>query len=60
MQPLTFDPNFMLYRLLAPIPHTVFIVLVDLHLRRLLPFVIAHWLMDAADVLVAVLLPIFR
>ncbi len=58
--PLTFDPDFMLYRLLAPIPHTVFIVLVYLRVRRLLPFVIAHWLMDAGDVFVAVLLPIFR
>ena len=50
LQPLTFDPDFMLYRFLAPIPHTAFIVLVYLRVRRLLPFVIAHWLMDAADV----------
>ena len=28
--------------------------------RRVLPFVVAHWLMNAGDVLVEVLLPIFR
>jgi uncharacterized protein len=60
LQPLTFDPHFMLYRLLAPIPHTVFIILVYLRIRRLLPLVIAHWLMDAADVFATVLLPILR
>ena len=58
--PLTFDPGFMLYRALAPIPQTVFVVLVYLRVRRLLPFVIAHWLMDGADVFVTVLLPMFR
>jgi hypothetical protein len=52
--------DFMLYRFLAPIPHTAFIVLVYLRVRRLLPFVIAHWLMDAADVFRAVLLPVSR
>ena len=56
-QPLRFDPNFMLYRSLAPIPFSVFITLVYLRVRRLLPLVIAHWLMNAADVLVTVLLP---
>lgn len=52
--------DFMLYRFLAPIPHTAFIVLVYLRVRRLLPFVIARWLMDDADVFRAVLLPISR
>lgn len=55
--PLTFDPDFMLYRLLAPIPFSIFQTLLYLRLRRLLPFVIAHWLMDGGDVLVTVLLP---
>jgi len=38
----------------------VFIILVYLRIRRLLPLVIAHWLMDAADVFATVLLPILR
>jgi len=50
----------MLYRFLAAIPNTVFFALAYLRVRRLLPFVIAHWLMDAADVFMEVLLPIFR
>jgi membrane protease YdiL (CAAX protease family) len=59
-QPLTFDPDFMLYRLLAPLPFSAFACLAYLRIRRLLPFVIAHWLMNAGDVLVTVLLPLFQ
>jgi uncharacterized protein len=50
----------MVYRALAPMPFSVFITLVYLRVRRLLPFAIAHWLMDGADVLLTVLLPHFR
>lgn len=53
--PLTFDPAFMLHRLLASIPHSVFAILVYLRLRRLLPLAIAHWLMDGASVLLPLL-----
>ena len=59
-QPLTFDPDFMLYRLLAPIPFTTFNTLVYLRVRRLLPFAIAHWLMNGGDVFVTLLLPLIR
>ena len=59
-QPLTFDPEFMLYRFLAPIPFSLFITFLYLRVRRLLPFAVAHWLMDGADVLRTVLLPHFR
>jgi hypothetical protein len=55
--PLTFDPQFMAFRLLSPIPYSVFGTLLYLRLRRLLPFVIAHVLMDGASVLIGVLLP---
>lgn len=53
--PLTFDPAFMLHRLLSSIPHSVFAILVFLRLRRILPLAIAHWLLDAASVLVPLL-----
>ena len=43
--PLTFDPKFMVFRALSPIPFSVFEVLVYLRLRRLLPLAIAHALM---------------
>jgi len=54
--PLTFDPAFMLHRVLSSIPHSIFMILVFLRLRRLVPLAIAHWLMDDASVL----LPLVR
>lgn len=53
--PLTFDPAFMLHRLLSSVPNTIFMILVFLRLRRLLPLAIAHWLMDGASVLLPLL-----
>lgn len=55
VMPLTFDPGFMLHRFLSSVPNSVFMIAVCLRLRRLLPLVIAHWLMDAASVLVLLL-----
>src|SRR5262249_1179627 len=60
LQPLTFNLAFMLYRFLAPFLFNIFISLVYLRVRRLLPFVVAHWLMDAGDVFATVLLPVIR
>jgi hypothetical protein len=56
--PLTFDARFMVFRLLSSVPNTVFQTLLYLRLRRLLPFAIAHALMDGASVLIGVLLPL--
>jgi hypothetical protein len=56
--PLTFDAKFMAFRLLASVPNTVFQTLLYLRLRRLIPFAIAHALMDGASVLIGVLLPL--
>jgi hypothetical protein len=53
--PFTFDPKFMVYRLLASIPNTIFQTLLYLRLRRVIPFAIAHSLMDGATVLIPVL-----
>ena len=57
--PLTFDRDFV-YRFVASIPNTMFSTVLFLRVRRLLPFAIAHWLMDGGDVLVTVLLPHLR
>jgi membrane protease YdiL (CAAX protease family) len=57
VMPLTFDAQFIAFRLLSPVPFSVFATLLYLRLRRLLPFVIAHVLMDGASVLICVLLP---
>ncbi|HEX6964189.1 MAG TPA: CPBP family glutamic-type intramembrane protease [Gemmatimonadaceae bacterium] len=53
--PLTFDAKFMAYRLLASVPNTLFDTLLYLRLRRVLPFAIAHALMDGATVLIPLL-----
>ena len=54
--PLTFDSKFMAFRLLAAIPNSVFQTLLYLRVRRLVPFAIAHALMDGASVFIGVLL----
>jgi membrane protease YdiL (CAAX protease family) len=58
--PLTFDAKFMAFRLLSPIPQSVFVILLYLRLRRVLPFAIAHALMDGATVLIGSLLPLLQ
>lgn len=58
--PLTFDPRFMAFRLLSPLPQSVFVTLVYLRLRRVLPLAIAHAVMDGATVLIGSLVPHLR
>jgi uncharacterized protein len=58
--PLTFDPRFMAFRLLSPIPESIFVTLLYLRLRRLLPLAISHALMDGATVLLGSLLPALK
>ncbi|WP_323717832.1 CPBP family glutamic-type intramembrane protease [Paracoccus aminovorans] len=48
VMPLTWDPPHMLHRLLGSLPNALFMILVWLRLRRLLPLAVAHWLMNAA------------
>jgi hypothetical protein len=55
VMPLTFDLKFMAFRLLSSVPHSVFATLLYLRIRRLVPFVIAHALMDGATVLLPLL-----
>jgi membrane protease YdiL (CAAX protease family) len=57
VMPLTFDPKFMVVRALSPLPFSVFQTLLYLRLRRLIPFAIAHALMDGASAFTGVLLP---
>jgi membrane protease YdiL (CAAX protease family) len=60
VMPLTFDPKFMLFRMLSLLPFSVFVTLAYLRLRRLVPFALAHGVMDGAGVLVGVVLPLVR
>jgi membrane protease YdiL (CAAX protease family) len=58
--PLTFDAKFMAFRLLSAVPFSVFLTLVYLRLRRLVPLATVHALLDGASVLIGVLLPLVR
>ena len=60
VMPLTFDPKFMAVRALSPLPYSVFQTLLYLRLRRLIPFAIAHALLDGASAFIGVLLPHLR
>jgi len=53
--PLTFDGKFMSFRLLASIPFSIFETVLYLRLRRVIPFALAHALMDGATVLIPLL-----
>jgi hypothetical protein len=57
VMPLTFDAQFMVFRLLSPVPFTIFSLVLYLWLRRLIPLAVAHSIMDGAGVLIGVLLP---
>lgn len=58
VMPLTFKPDFMLYRALAPLPFSTFQAVLYLRVRRILPFATAHWLMDGGDAFVRTLWPL--
>ena len=57
VMPLTGDARFMAFRLLSSVPHSIFATLLYLRLRRLIPFAVAHALMDGASVVIGVLRP---
>ena len=58
--PLTFDARFMAFRLLSPVPESIFVTYLYLRFRRLVPLAMSHALMDGATVLIGALLPLLR
>ena len=60
VMPVRFDADYMLYRALSPIPFSIFIILVYLRIRRIVPLAIAHWLMDGASVFASALWPLLH
>ncbi len=50
----------MAFRLLSSVPSSIFVTLVYLRLRRLLPLALSHALMDGTAALLGVLLPLLR
>ncbi|MBN1855629.1 MAG: CPBP family intramembrane metalloprotease [Dehalococcoidia bacterium] len=55
--PLTFDVQFALFRFLSFLPLAVAMTLVYLRTRRLVPLVIAHWVVDMAGIVNGIILP---
>lgn len=60
VMPVSLDHDYMLYRMIAPIPFSVFVVLLYLRMRNLIPFAIAHSLMDGADAIRGSLWPLLH
>jgi hypothetical protein len=60
VMPVRFDASYMLYRTLSAIPSSVFVILVYLRIRRVVPLAVAHWLMDGASVFASMFWPLLR
>ena len=58
VMPLIFDTKYIAFRLFSPIPFSIFQTLLYLRLRRLIPFVVAHALLDGASIFIGTLLPL--
>lgn len=56
--PLTLDVRYAAMRMLSFLPLTIIMPLIYLRTRRLLPFIIAHWIMDLTGAIMGALLPI--
>jgi hypothetical protein len=50
----------MIFRFLSSLPFALFLPILYLRLRRLIPLAVAHALMDGASVWIGVLLPLLR
>jgi hypothetical protein len=57
VMPLSLDAKYIAFRLLSPLPFSMFQPWLYLRLRRLIPFAVAHALMDGASVAISVLFP---
>jgi hypothetical protein len=60
VMPVNADVKWVAFRLLSPVPYSLFQTLFYLRWRRLLPLALAHALMDGASVLLGVLLPALK
>jgi len=58
--PLTFDAKYMVFRFLSSVPNSVFQTFLYLRLRRLIPLVVSHAVLDSASVAIGVLLPLLE
>lgn len=57
--PFTLDARYAAMRMLSFLPLTIIMPLIYLRTKRLLPFIIAHWIMDLTAAIMGTLLPLF-
>jgi membrane protease YdiL (CAAX protease family) len=58
--PLVLDWQYAIYRMISFFPLTIAMPLIFLRTKRLMPFIIAHWAMDAIAAIMGTLLPILE
>ncbi len=58
--PLRPDLRFILWRAISSFPVVLVVSLIFIRTRRLLPLIVAHWVANAAAVLIMVVLPLLR
>lgn len=58
--PLSLDLRYILLRVLSFIPVAVVMTLLFLRTRKLLPFIIAHWVMDLSAAVTGALIPLLQ
>jgi membrane protease YdiL (CAAX protease family) len=56
--PFAWDARYAAMRMLSFLPLTIIMPLIYLRTRRLLPFIIAHWIMDLTSAIMGALLPL--
>jgi uncharacterized protein len=55
--PFSMDPRYAAMRMLSFLPLTILMPLMYLRTKRLLPFILAHWIMDLTGAIMGTLLP---
>ncbi|PKM90968.1 MAG: hypothetical protein CVU87_00160 [Firmicutes bacterium HGW-Firmicutes-12] len=58
--PLMLDWQYIIFRMVSFLPLTIAMPLIYLRTKRLMPFIIAHWAMDAIAAIMGTLLPILK
>lgn len=57
--PLMLDFKYMIFRIISFMPLTIIMPIMYLKTKRLLPFIVSHWIMDLIAALTGALIPLF-
>lgn len=58
--PLSFDWHYIIMRVLSFIPVAIVMILLYIRSKRLLPFIISHWVMDLTAAFTSILFPLLK